>query len=91
MTKTIEQELKLTNAEKLVYELLLEGLNSKEIAEKLVISKSTAKKHIHNILSKNYISSVNKLLAKEILRLKKINNSNEQKIYHAVRKIMGVE
>lgn len=43
----------LTKAEKLIAELVAEGLTNKEIAERLEISKRTVESHISNILSKN--------------------------------------
>lgn len=42
----------LTNREREVLALLVEGLNNSEIAERLFIGRSTAKTHVSNILSK---------------------------------------
>jgi len=42
----------LTNREKDVLALLVDGLNNREIAEKLVISRSTVKHHVSSILAK---------------------------------------
>ncbi len=42
----------LTERELDVLALLVEGLNNIEIAERLIISRSTAKTHVHNILQK---------------------------------------
>lgn len=42
----------LTERELDVLEAMVEGLTNPEIAEKLIISKATAKAHVHNILQK---------------------------------------
>jgi NarL family two-component system response regulator LiaR len=42
----------LTDREREVLELMVEGLNNKQIAERLVVSVSTAKFHVSSILSK---------------------------------------
>ena len=42
----------LTPREREVLALMVEGLNNPEIAERLVVSRSTAKAHVSNILSK---------------------------------------
>ena len=42
----------LTERELDVLELMVEGLTNPQIAEKLVISKATAKAHVHSILQK---------------------------------------
>lgn len=42
----------LTNREREVLALLVEGLNNSEIAERLFIGRTTAKTHVSNILSK---------------------------------------
>jgi NarL family two-component system response regulator LiaR len=42
----------LTNRERTVLALMIEGLNNTEIAEKLVVSPSTIKSHVSNILAK---------------------------------------
>lgn len=45
----------LTEREKQVIELLAQGYNSSGIADKLCISKKSAKVHLHNIYEKNLI------------------------------------
>lgn len=62
-------DFELTKTEKIVYKLLLQGLNAKEISEKLVISLYTAKTHINNILKKTETKSVQKILAKELITM----------------------
>jgi NarL family two-component system response regulator LiaR len=47
----------LTTREKEILSLLVEGLSNKEIADKLVISTTTVKFHISNILNKLQVSS----------------------------------
>jgi NarL family two-component system response regulator LiaR len=56
-----EQELSdafgLTPREREVLALMVEGLNNPDIAERLVVSRSTAKAHVSNILSKMGVSN----------------------------------
>lgn len=59
----------LTKTEKIVYRLLLQGLNAKEISEKLVVSLYTAKAHIGNILKKTKAKSIQKILAKKLITM----------------------
>jgi NarL family two-component system response regulator LiaR len=47
----------LTEREREVLELMVEGLNNREIAERLIISNSTVKNHVSNIFSKLGTSS----------------------------------
>lgn len=47
----------LTEREREVLALMVEGLNNTEISERLIVSKSTVKFHVSNILSKLHVSS----------------------------------
>jgi NarL family two-component system response regulator LiaR len=47
----------LTDREREVLALMVEGLNNTEISDKLIVSKSTVKFHVSNILSKLHVSS----------------------------------
>ncbi len=46
------KKLSLTRRESEIFELLLEDLSNKDIAEKLFIAETTVKKHVQNILKK---------------------------------------
>jgi DNA-binding NarL/FixJ family response regulator len=47
----------LTNRERQVLELVAQGLNNPEIAEKLFVSENTIKKYLHNILEKLHLNN----------------------------------
>lgn len=56
-SKSLENTLPLTNTEFKVAELLHRGFTYKDIAEKMVISYHTVKKHVQNIYSKCKVNS----------------------------------
>lgn len=60
-TQTIEQQAaasyELTEREMEVLNLLVEGLNNREIAERLFVSRATVKAHVSHILSKMDVSN----------------------------------
>ncbi len=53
----MQKDFDLTTREREVLKLLINGSTNKEIAEKLVVSPSTIKTHVSNILSKLGVSS----------------------------------
>jgi len=54
---TTEANLGLTNRELQVLGLIVQGLNNREIADRLVISRATASVHVSNILAKLGVSN----------------------------------
>ena len=67
----MKDNFELIKTEKTVYELLLQGYNTKEISEKLFITLHTSKVHRNNILKKTKAKSIHKLLAKELTTMEK--------------------
>jgi NarL family two-component system response regulator LiaR len=64
--KPYKPGIDLTEREKEVLALLVEGLTNPEIAEKLVVSKSTVKFHVSSILNKLQVSSRTEAVAKAL-------------------------
>ena len=67
-----------TDSEKQIVELLLEGLNYSQIAEKLVISNSTLKTHIGNIFSKRGFKCLQDLI---VFEYKQKNKKLEDELF----------
>ena len=62
----------LTTREKEVFELLVNGLTTKEIAESLKISEKTVRNHISNVIQKLGVKSRSQALI-ELLKLQEIS------------------
>ena len=60
------EDFGLTPREREVLALMVEGLNNPQIAERLVVSRSTAKAHVSNILSKLGVSNRGEAIAMAI-------------------------
>ena len=58
------KEYNLTKREYEVLCLIAEGLDNQEIADKLVVTLSTARAHVHNVLGKLYVADKHKATAK---------------------------
>lgn len=57
VTKPEKNDPNLTEREKKILELMVEGLSNNEIAERLVIGQATVKFHVGNVLSKLDVNS----------------------------------
>ncbi|PWH85293.1 response regulator [Brumimicrobium oceani] len=70
-TKVEEEEIKLTNREQEVLGQIAKGLNHHQIAENLVISSSTVRKHIENVYKKmqvhNKVEAIQKGLKNKLI------------------------
>jgi NarL family two-component system response regulator LiaR len=66
--QTLAESFDLTPREQEVLELMVEGLTNPEIAERLVVSRSTAKAHVSNILSKLGVSNRAEAIAMALKR-----------------------
>jgi NarL family two-component system response regulator LiaR len=58
----------LTEREREVLRLMVEGLNNAQIAERLIVSRSTVKFHVSNVLSKLEVSSRTEAVAQAMQR-----------------------
>ena len=57
-----EQQLQLTDREKEITQMIAEGMSSKQVASKLVISIETVKTHRRHILQKNNLNNFSQLI-----------------------------
>jgi DNA-binding NarL/FixJ family response regulator len=55
--KGLKRDIRMTQREKEIIALIVEGLSNKQIAEKLNIATFTVKSHVHNILDKLALQS----------------------------------
>jgi len=53
----------LTDREREVLKLMVEGLNNKQISERLYVSQSTVKSHVSNVLKKLNVNSRTKAVS----------------------------
>lgn len=60
-----QRQMTLSKRELEIYELIMEGLNNKEIGSRLYISENTVKKHIGNIFLKFEVKSRIELITKQ--------------------------
>ena len=70
MQHSVETGL-LTDREKEILKLMVEGLNNSEIAEKVIVSLSTVKYHVSNILSKlgvdNRVAAITQAIQRKLV------------------------
>ncbi len=59
-----ERDAKLTRSERLVFELLCEGLSNKQIAEQLAISANTVRYHLKQVYAKLGVRSRARAIAR---------------------------
>jgi NarL family two-component system response regulator LiaR len=52
VNEPVDKQPDMTGREKEILALMVEGLSNNEIAERLIVSQSTVKFHVSNILSK---------------------------------------
>ena len=79
-TRDIAESYGLTPREKEVLALMIEGLNNPEIAERLVVSRSTAKAHVSNILSKLGVSNRAEAIALALQHNLRVGTSTADRI-----------
>jgi len=75
---------RLTNREQEIYNYLMRGMSYADIADKLIIEKSTAATHVYKIFFKKLVNSRYELMAQRISEL-------EEEIENLKRTISNTE
>ena len=75
----------LTKQQKVITELLLQGLSKKQIADKLFVSMSTVSTHIARIMKKNDVHSIGAICGLFVDDIRKENEKLKQKVEYYKR------
>lgn len=75
----------LTKQQRIVTELLLQGLSKQQIADKLFVSKSTVITHINRIMKKCNVHTVGQICGLFVDDIRKENEELKQKVEYYKR------